>query len=95
MPDSVKAKIKVLLHISPSSGTLSTLFTVQWGFGLTFNGYVFDVQIKRPGATTWATWQHGVTAVQTTFTADAGIFARSGAMTGRSSGKRFTKKSRY
>jgi hypothetical protein len=50
---SMTGVLKVGLLTSPSSGSTTTSFTVQWATGPAPSGFVFDVQIKRPGTTTW------------------------------------------
>src|SRR5439155_6414174 len=51
-----KAKVKVPLVVMPISGSVSTTFTVTWAAGAAPPGYVFDVQIKRPGSSSFVNW---------------------------------------
>jgi uncharacterized repeat protein (TIGR01451 family) len=64
--------VKVALIAAPTSGTVSTPFTVTWSSIAAPSGYVFDVQIRRPGTSTWATWKNAQTASSAAFTPDAG-----------------------
>jgi len=67
--------IKVALKAAPASGTVSTPFTVTWSSATAPAGFVFDVQVLRPGASTWANWLTGQTAKSGVFTPDAGTGA--------------------
>jgi plastocyanin len=55
---------------TPASGGVTTEFTITWATG-PVAGFLFDVQIRRPGSS-WADWKTGVTALTSTFTPDAG-----------------------
>jgi hypothetical protein len=48
------------------------VFTIQWATAPPPAGYVYDVQIRRPGSTTWVLWQSDVTTTSATFVADSG-----------------------
>jgi plastocyanin len=63
--------VKVALKVNPSTGHLSTVFTVTWA-SAAITGYTFDVQYKFPGSSTWHNWKTGQTALSSTFTADHG-----------------------
>ena len=52
-------------------GTTATTFTVTWAAATPPTGYVFDVQIRRPGAA-FVGWKTGVTSRTASFTPDAG-----------------------
>ncbi|MGH2595652.1 MAG: hypothetical protein ACRDH7_06790 [Actinomycetota bacterium] len=65
-------QITVALKAKPKSGTVSTPFTVTWSSAAAPAGFVFDVQVLRPGTTTWANWLTGQTARSGVFTPDAG-----------------------
>lgn len=71
--DSVSAA-QMRLPVSPTAippqGGVGTTFTVTWATA-PVAGFVFDVQIKRPGAT-WADWKTGVTTLSSTFLPDVG-----------------------
>ena len=58
--------------LTPTTGSLSTVFTITWASAAPPSGYVYDVQIRRPGSTTWVTWKSGVTISTATFVADGG-----------------------
>jgi plastocyanin len=67
--------VAVGLRVNPTSGTTATTFTVTWATaaGVPAN-YNEDVQVLRPGTTTWANWRTNQTgtSVSATFTPDAG-----------------------
>jgi hypothetical protein len=71
--DTVSAD-RMQLPVSPTaippSGGLTTQFTITWATA-PVTGFLFDVQIKRPGSS-WADWKTGVTALTSKFTPDAG-----------------------
>jgi outer membrane protein assembly factor BamB len=64
--------IKVPMIISPTTGGVTTPFTIQWATAAPPAGFVYDVQIQRPGSTTWSNWKTGVTTTSATFTPDTG-----------------------
>jgi len=65
--------IKVALKAAPASGTVSTPFTITWASATAPSGFVFDVQVKRPGSSTWTNWLTAQTAASSVFTPDAGV----------------------
>ena len=65
-------QITVALKIKPKNGTTSTPFTVTWSSATAPAGFVFDVQVLRPGTSIWANWLTGQTAKSGVFTPDAG-----------------------
>jgi plastocyanin len=69
---SMTGVLKVGLVATPSSGSTTTAFTIQWAVGQAPTGYVFDVQIKRPGTTTWKALATDTTGGQLAFTPDKG-----------------------
>jgi len=69
---SMTGALKVGLVATPSSGSTTTAFTIQWAVGQAPTGYVFDVQIKRPGTTTWKALATDTTGGQLAFTPDKG-----------------------
>src|SRR4051812_13494314 len=69
---SMTGVLKVGVVASPSSGSTTTTFTIQWAVGQAPTGYVFDVQIKRPGTTTWKALATDTTGGQLAFTPDKG-----------------------
>jgi hypothetical protein len=69
--DGGAGKVSLPLQVSPgATGTLTTTFTITWAASLPA-GYVVDVQIKRPGSSSYVLWQKGVTTLSAGFTADA------------------------
>ena len=65
-------KIRVPVQASPSRGTRATAFTVTWAAATAPSGYVYDIQIKRPGATGFVSWKTAQTVRSASFTADRG-----------------------
>jgi streptogramin lyase len=66
-PD-LKGRVDVAIEIPPDAGA-GVPFTVTWAIDPPPRGYVFDVQVRLPGSTGWATWQEGVTAPSAVYTA--------------------------
>ena len=64
--------IKVPVKAAPRSGNQTTTFTITWSATSPPAGYVFDVQIFRPGAPDWADWKPGVKTRSATFVSDTG-----------------------
>jgi Tol biopolymer transport system component len=64
--------IKVPVTAAPTTGNLTTIFTITWASAAPPSGYKFDVQIFRPGATDWADWKPNTTRRSSTFVADSG-----------------------
>jgi outer membrane protein assembly factor BamB len=69
---SEEGTVKAPVIVVPTSGGVSTVFTVTWATASPPSGYVFDVRIKRPGDTVWSKWKTGVTGKSGTFTPDDG-----------------------
>jgi outer membrane protein assembly factor BamB len=69
---SMTGTIKAPVILTPTSGGLSTVFTVQWATAPPPSGFVYDVQIRRPGSTAWVMWKSDVTTTSATFVADSG-----------------------
>jgi plastocyanin len=67
------ATVDVLGSVTPSTGTLSTQFTVRWASQAPLSGYAADVQLLRPGTTAWTDWKVGTTATSATFIPNAGL----------------------
>jgi hypothetical protein len=66
------AFIKVPMKESPTTGHVTTRFTVTWAAGAPPPGYAFDIQIKRPGSLSFVAWKSGVTSTNAHFTPNAG-----------------------
>ncbi len=64
--------VKSQVDIEPFSGTTSTTFTITWASQSAPSGFVYDVQIQRPGESSYSTWKNGVTGKSATFKPDSG-----------------------
>jgi outer membrane protein assembly factor BamB len=64
--------VKAPMILTPKTGSATTVFTIEWASATAPAGFVYDVQIKRPGDTVWSNWLTGQTIGQTTFVPDAG-----------------------
>ncbi len=62
----------VSMSSTPTTGTTATTFNIQWASAPPPAGYVYDVQIKRPGSSTFSDLTTGTTATNQNFTPDAG-----------------------
>jgi len=80
--------IKVPPTVVPSSGSTTTTFTVTWASAAPPSGYVYSVQLQRPGGS-WTMWKSGVTSKSATFTPDTGkgTYSFKARMTRSSTGK--------
>jgi len=67
----MQGQAKVPITVSPTSGDVTTVFTIGWASVTAPAGYRYETQIKRPGSTTWSTWFAG-SDVSQTFVPDAG-----------------------
>jgi len=65
--------LRIPLTVSPLSGGLSTRFAITSASGAGPPGYVFDVQIQRPGSSTWVNLLSNQTALSATFIPDGGV----------------------
>jgi plastocyanin len=64
-------RVSVPVGVTPRSGPRRSSFTVVWAASSASAGRVYDVQIRRPGAT-WDSWRRGVSARTGTFVAHGG-----------------------
>ena len=64
--------VKVPLQASPNSGALNRKFTLTWSSTRAPEGFVYDIQVKRPGAATFVDWRMSRTVRKGSFTPDAG-----------------------
>ena len=71
-PTLMNGSIKVPVTTNPTSGSTATAFKIIWAPGPPPTGYVFDVQIKRPGAASFVNFKTAQTVKSTTFHPDAG-----------------------
>ena len=54
-------RVSVPARVAPASGGVHTRFTVTWASAEATGDHVYDVQIKRPGAT-WTFWRRAISA---------------------------------
>jgi len=64
--------VEVPMSARPSSGTTSSIFTLRWASRTAPFGYVYDVQIKLPGAAQFIPFATGVSTSSTQFTPSSG-----------------------
>ncbi len=66
--------VKVPVTANPTRGMTSTTFTITWATAAPPSGDVFDVQIERPGNTSFSRWSGhtGITTSSGTFVPNAG-----------------------
>ncbi len=69
---AMTGSLKAGVQVSPSAGSVSTTFSLRWALGPPPVGYAFDVQIQRPGSTTWKTIANDTAQPATSFVPDAG-----------------------
>jgi streptogramin lyase len=65
-------KVSVPVVASPAKGPLTTSFAVTWATAAPAPGFVFDVQIQRPGAG-YVAWLSDTTGTSASFVPDAGL----------------------
>ena len=65
-------RVAIPVKILPAAGGTGVVRTVTWAVEDPAAGYVFDIQIKRPGIPGWTNWRTGVTTLSDAFTPDAG-----------------------
>ncbi|MEP6955638.1 MAG: plastocyanin/azurin family copper-binding protein [Chthoniobacterales bacterium] len=68
----MQGKVQVPIQVAPGTGTTTTGFTITWSPAPADAGFLFDVQIKRPGARSFVNWKMGRTKRMTAFTPGAG-----------------------
>jgi plastocyanin len=64
--------VRVPVTVWPRTGPRSNRFTIRWARGSVPAGYVFDVQIRRPGTKRFVKWKYGTSALFAYFTPDHG-----------------------
>ncbi len=64
-------RARVPLRAAPATGLLGKIRTVTWSTGSASVGFVFDVQVRRPGQG-WASWRKATPWPSASFLADAG-----------------------
>jgi uncharacterized repeat protein (TIGR01451 family) len=72
VPTGFNGQVSVPLKLKPASGSVSTGFKLTWATGAPPAGFVYDVQIMRPGTSTWVYWKSDTTLSKASFIADAG-----------------------
>ncbi len=71
-PGSMTGSVQVPMVVAPTSGATTTSFLVTWASAVPPSGYLFDVQIQRPGSSSWTNWKTNQTVTSGTFVPDAG-----------------------
>lgn len=61
--------VRVPMSVAPTTGTRTSTFTVTWASATAPPGYVYDVQLQRPGRA-WVTWKNAVTTASTAYVPD-------------------------
>ena len=72
-PVQMRGSVQIPVRATPATGAISTPFTVTWASAPPPSGYVYDVQIRRPGSSNWLNWFPSTTTMSTSFTPDAGV----------------------
>jgi uncharacterized repeat protein (TIGR01451 family) len=65
-------KLNVPMTVTPASGSRTTKFTLTWAATAPPSGYSEDVQVQRPGSTSWVSLFKASTATSGTYTPTAG-----------------------
>ena len=71
-PTLMSGTVSVPMAIAPTSGTVTTVFTLTWASTDAAEGFGYDVQILRPGATMWVSWGATKSSPTGEFTPDSG-----------------------
>jgi plastocyanin len=69
---TMRGTVRVPIRVVPATGGTGTTFTVTWSSATAPAGFVFDTQIRRPGAAGFVNWRVGRTGRSATFVPDAG-----------------------
>jgi plastocyanin len=64
-------RVNVPVRAAPATGPASERRTITWSTGPAPDGFVYDVQVHRPG-TGWGAWRTGVATPSASFRTDAG-----------------------
>jgi plastocyanin len=70
-PTQMRGQVQVPVGAEPPSGNLTTEFTITWAADEAPSDRAFDVQIRRPGSTSWVSFYEGG-LIDAVFVADAG-----------------------
>jgi hypothetical protein len=86
---SATGTVKVSMDVSPRSGSIHTTFTVTWALGPPPAGFVYDIQIMRPGSTKFVHWKWATTAPSATYvpTRGPGTYLFQGRVTNSATGR--------
>ena len=71
-PTQMTGTVAVPIKAAPSTGGTGTVFTVTWASTTLPTNHVADVQIRRPGSTSFVSWKSAQTGRTANFTADGG-----------------------
>src|SRR3954454_22135988 len=69
---TMTGSVSVPMKFKPKQGGTGTSYLITWATVPAATGFVYDVQIKRPGAAAFVAFQTGVTAPSAPFHPDAG-----------------------
>jgi hypothetical protein len=75
---SVSGEVDVPIALGPATGTSGTVFAVRWAASSPPAGQVFDVQIMKPGGSSFVNWRQGVTTISGTFSSSDPAWAGTG-----------------
>jgi hypothetical protein len=67
---TMKGTVKVKVGRKPANGPLGTHFTIKWAQKGADPGYVYDVQMKKPGQSSFHNFHQGITFAQGQFVPD-------------------------
>lgn len=70
---SMKGSLKAGVRVSPWAGSVTSAFTLRWTLGAPPIGYAYDVQLQRPGSTTWRMLANDTSQPSVSFAPDAGV----------------------
>jgi plastocyanin len=72
-PVQMRGSVQIPVAVSPTGGGVSTPFSITWASGAPPVGYVYDVQVRRAGSSTWQYYRQGTATTSAVFTPDAGV----------------------
>ena len=64
--------VSVPIQLAPSTGSQTTTFTVTCSAGVTPSGFGYDIQVRRPGSSSYVDWKIGATKRAVAFVPDGG-----------------------
>ncbi len=64
-------RVRVPMHVSPARGGVHRMFTATWASQTAPDGFVYDVQIRRPGKV-WKGWSSGTAERKRAFVPPSG-----------------------